>query len=94
MILSLIGTTAAFTISTALKTMQSRTIALRNYKVIPIVSYLIAVLELTVYSSAIGTALVTNSTWPIFVLAGGAAVGALAGVYIADLISKQKEAAS
>ena len=91
MILSLIGTTAAFTISTALKTLQARTIALRNYRAVPVVSYLIAVLELTVYSTAVGTALVTNASWPIFVLAGGAAIGALTGVYVADLISKNGE---
>jgi hypothetical protein len=91
MIFSLVATTAAFAISTGLKTMQSRTIALRNYKAIPFISYLIAVLELTVYSTAIGTALTTNATWPIFVLAIGAAGGALAGVYIADLISNKGE---
>lgn len=91
MIFQLIATTAAFAISTSLKTMQSRTIALRNYQVVPIISYLIAVLELTVYSTAIGTALTTNMVWPIFVLAIGASIGALAGVYVADLISQKKD---
>jgi hypothetical protein len=87
----LIATTAAFAISTGLKTMQSRTIALRNYKAVPLISYLIAVLELTVYSTAIGTALTTNTVWPIFILAIGASIGALAGVYVADLISNKGE---
>jgi hypothetical protein len=87
----LIATTAAFAISTGLKTMQSRTIALRNYKAVPLISYLIAVLELTVYSTAVGTALTTNTVWPIFILAIGASIGALAGVYVADLISNKGE---
>jgi hypothetical protein len=52
---------------------------------------LIAVLELTVYSTAIGTALTTNTVWPIFILAIGASFGALAGVYVADLISNKGE---
>lgn len=91
MMFSLIATTAAFAVSTGLKTMQSRTIALRNYKAIPFISYLIAVLELTVYSTAIGTAIATSSTWPVFVLAIGAAIGALGGVYIADLISERNK---
>ncbi len=67
MMFQLIATTAAFAISTGLKTAQSRTIALRNYKAVPLISYLIAVLELTVYSTAIGTALTTNMVWPIFI---------------------------
>ncbi len=87
----LIATTAAFAISTGLKTAQSRTIALRNYRAVPLISYLIAVLELTVYSTAIGTALTTNMVWPIFILAIGASIGALAGVYVADLISNKGE---
>lgn len=89
--LTLIATTAAFAVSTALKTAQSRTIALRNYRAVPIISYFIAVLELTVYSTAVGTAIVTSSTWPIFILAIGASVGALGGVYIADLISERNK---
>jgi hypothetical protein len=91
MMFQLIATTAAFAISTGLKTMQSRTIALRNYKAVPLISYLIAVLELTVYSTAVGTALTTNTVWPIFILAIGASIGALAGVYVADLISNKGE---
>ncbi len=91
MLLSLIATTAAFTLSVGLKTLQARTIALKNYKIIPLVSYLIAVLELTVFTTVIGTALVSNSVWPVFVIATGAAAGSLAGVYIADLIHKKSE---
>jgi hypothetical protein len=91
MMFQLIATTAAFAISTGLKTAQSRTIALRNYRAVPLISYLIAVLELTVYSTAIGTALTTNMVWPIFILAIGASIGALAGVYVADLISNKGE---
>lgn len=89
MTLQLILTTAAFAISTGLKTMQSRTIAVRNYKAIPVISYLIALLELSVYTSTIGNAVVTNSIWPIFVLAIGASIGALGGVYVADAISNK-----
>lgn len=90
MILNLILTTAAFAVSTGLKTMQSRTIAVKNYKAIPFISYIIALLELSVYTSAIGNALVNNSVWPIFILALGASAGALAGVYAADALNKLK----
>lgn len=92
MLTQIILTTAAFAISTGLKTCQSRTIALKNYKAVPIVSYLIAVLELTVYTTAISTFLTTSSIWPVLFLAGGASVGALAGCYVADLISNKKAA--
>lgn len=90
MTLTLILTTAAFAISTGLKTMQSRTIAVRNYKAIPFISYIIALLELSVYTSTIGNALVNNSVWPIFILAIGASIGALAGVYAADALNTNK----
>lgn len=89
MTLQLILTTAAFAVSTGLKTMQTRTIAIRNYKAIPVISYLIALPELSVYTSTIGNAVVNNSFWPIFILAIGASVGALGGVYVADAISKK-----
>jgi len=91
MILTLILTTVAFAVSTGLKTMQSRTIAVRNYKAIPIISYIIALLELSVYTSTIGNALVNNSVWPIFILAIGASIGALVGVYAADALNNNKE---
>lgn len=90
MLLQLILTTAAFAVSTGMKTMQSRTIALKNYKAVPVISYLIAVLELTVYTTAISTFLTTSSIWPVLILASGASGGALAGCYIADLISRNK----
>lgn len=92
MLTQIILTSAAFAVSTGLKTAQSRTIALKNYKAVPIISYLIAVLELTVYTTAISTFLTTSSIWPVLFLAGGASIGALAGCYVADLISNKKAA--
>lgn len=91
MSITVILATSALTISTGLKTMQSRTIALRNYTVLPIVAYVIALLELSAYSSIIVSILDTQTVWPLFVLAAGASIGSRVGVYVADLISDKKE---
>jgi uncharacterized membrane protein YfcA len=90
MSLTIILATSALTISTGLKTMQSRTIALRNYTVLPAVAYVIALLELSAYSSTIMSIMDTQQVWPLFVLALGASVGSRVGVYVADLISNKE----
>jgi len=66
-----------------LKTLQGRSIANRNMKLIPIVSYFICLLELTVY----GVVIMQGIGWSVLVVAGGASVGAVLGVVIADKLN-------
>jgi membrane protein YqaA with SNARE-associated domain len=54
-------------------------------RIIPIVSYFICLLELTVY----GTVLMQGATWTILVTAMGAAVGAVTGVWLADILNEK-----
>ena len=68
-----------------LKTLQGRSIANRNMKLIPIVSYFICLLELTVY----GVVIMQGIGWSVLVVAGGASVAAVIGVWLADKLNKE-----
>jgi hypothetical protein len=66
-----------------LKTLQGRSIANRNMKLIPIVSYFICLLELTVY----GVVIMQGIGWSVLVVSIGASTGAVLGVVIADKLN-------
>lgn len=83
MIAQTILTTLGMFTAISLKTLQGRSIANRNMKIIPIVSYFICLLELTVY----GTVLLQGANWSILVVSAGAALGAVTGVWLADIIN-------
>lgn len=83
MITQTILTTVGMFTAISLKTLQGRSIAHRNMTIIPIVSYLICLLELTVY----GAVLLQGVTWSILIVAAGAAAGSCFGVWLADLIN-------
>jgi hypothetical protein len=84
MIAQTILTTIGMFVAVLLKTLQGRSIANRNMKLIPIASYLICLLELTVY----GVVLTQGIGWSVLVVAVGASVGAVIGVIIADMLNK------
>lgn len=83
MITQTIFTTIAMFVAVGLKTLQGRSIANRNMSIIPVVSYFICLLELTVY----GTVLLSGINWTIFIVAAGAAAGAVTGVWLADVLN-------
>lgn len=85
MIAQTILTTLGMFVAISLKTLQGRSIANKNMKVIPVVSYFICLLELTVY----GTILMQGATWTILIVAGGAAAGSSFGVWMADLLNNR-----
>jgi uncharacterized membrane protein YfcA len=70
-------------IAVLLKTLQNRSIANRNMKLIPIVSYLICLLEITVY----GVVIMQGVGWSVLVVAIGASAGAVIGVWLADKLN-------
>lgn len=72
-------------VAVGLKTLQGRSIANKNMKIIPIVSYFISLLELTVY----GIVLTQSATWTIFITSLGAALGAVSGVWLADILNEK-----
>ena len=72
-------------VAVGLKTLQGRSIANKNMKIIPIVSYFISLLELTVY----GIVLTQAATWTIFITSLGAALGAVSGVWLADILNEK-----
>jgi hypothetical protein len=78
-------TTVGMFTAVGLKTLQGRSIANKNMKIIPIVSYFICLLELTVY----GTVLMQGATWTILITSLGAAVGAVTGVWLADTLNEK-----
>jgi xanthine/uracil permease len=78
-------TTVGMFTAVGLKTLQGRSIANKNMKIIPIVSYFICLLELTVY----GTVLMQGATWTILITSLGAAVGAVTGVWLADILNEK-----
>lgn len=85
MITQTILTTLGMFVAVGLKTLQGRSIANKNMKIIPVVSYFISLLELTVY----GTVLLQGMSWTIFVVSAGAAVGAVTGVWLADILNER-----
>jgi xanthine/uracil permease len=85
MIAQTILTTVGMFTAVGLKTLQGRSIANKNMKIIPIVSYFICLLELTVY----GTVLLQGATWTILITSLGAAVGAVTGVWLADILNEK-----
>jgi xanthine/uracil permease len=85
MIAQTILTTVGMFTAVGLKTLQGRSIANKNMKIIPIVSYFICLLELTVY----GTVLMQGATWTILITSLGAAVGAVTGVWLADILNEK-----
>lgn len=85
MITQTILTTLAMFVAIGLKTLQGRSIANKNMKIIPVVSYFICLLELTVYS----TILLQGTNWSILVVSLGAAVGAVFGVWLADILNNK-----
>lgn len=85
MIAQTILTTLGMFVAVGLKTLQGRSIAHRNMKIIPVVSYFICLLELTVY----GTVLLAGVNWSILVVSVGAAIGAVTGVYLADVLNNR-----
>lgn len=85
MIAQTILTTLGMFVAIGLKTLQGRSIANKNMKIIPIVSYFICLLELTVY----GTVLTQGATWTILITATGAAIGAVCGVWLADILNER-----
>jgi hypothetical protein len=85
MITQTILTTVGMFVAITLKTLQGRSIAHRNMRIIPIVSYLICLLELTVY----GVVIMQGISYSIFVVAAGAALGSVTGVILADEINRR-----
>lgn len=85
MITQTILTTLGMFVAIALKTLQGRSIANKNMKIIPVVSYFICLLELTVY----GTVLLQGATWAILITAAGAAAGSVTGVWLADILNER-----
>lgn len=85
MITQTILTTLGMFVAVGLKTLQGRSIANKNMKIIPIVSYFISLLELTVY----GTVLLQGASWTILVVSLGAAIGAVTGVWLADILNNR-----
>jgi xanthine/uracil permease len=85
MIAQTILTTLGMFTAVGLKTLQGRSIANKNMRIIPIVSYFICLLELTVY----GTVLTQGATWTILITSIGAAVGAVTGVWLADILNEK-----
>jgi xanthine/uracil permease len=85
MIAQTILTTVGMFTAVGLKTLQGRSIANKNMKIIPIASYFICLLELTVY----GTVLMQGATWTILITSLGAAVGAVTGVWLADILNEK-----
>jgi len=85
MIAQTILTTLGMFTAVGLKTLQGRSIANKNMRIIPIVSYFICLLELTVY----GTVLMQGATWTILITSLGAAVGAVTGVWLADILNEK-----
>jgi xanthine/uracil permease len=85
MITQTILTTLGMFTAVGLKTLQGRSIANKNMKIIPVVSYFICLLELTVY----GTVLLQGATWTILITSIGAATGAITGVWLADILNEK-----
>ena len=85
MIAQTILTTLGMFTAVGLKTLQNRSIAHRNMKIIPVVSYFICLLELTVY----GTVLLQGINWSILVVSAGAATGSVTGVWLADVLNNK-----
>lgn len=85
MLTQTIFTTLAMFVAIGLKTLQGRSIANKNMTLIPIVSYLICLLELTVY----GAVLLQGVTWSILIVAAGAAAGSSFGVWLADILNNR-----
>ncbi len=83
MIAQTILTTLGMFVAVGLKTLQGRSIANKNMKIIPVVSYFISLLELTVY----GIVLTQAATWTILITSLGAAFGAVTGVWLADILN-------
>jgi len=85
MIAQTVLTTLGMFTAVGLKTLQGRSIANKNMKIIPVVSYFICLLELTVY----GTVLLQGATWTILITSIGAAIGAVTGVWLADILNEK-----
>jgi hypothetical protein len=85
MIAQTILTTVGMFVAISLKTLQGRSIAHRNMKIIPVVSYLICLLELTVY----GVVLMQGISYSILFVAAGASAGSVTGIILADEINKR-----
>ena len=90
MITQTILTTLAMFVAIGLKTLQGRSIANKNMRIIPVVSYFICLLELTVY----GTVLLQGASWSILVVSLGAALGSVCGVMAADILNDKIKGAN